>query len=336
MRKYYIFLSAFFSLIVFLLIHSNCLAQIKEEKQKRLAGFQILHKKPPSYNLNSSVAFFSGYDNNVKLSPEREGSIFEEVLYSLNFNKPLSSKLRLLFNYDIDYLNYNSVPRASNLLNHLRVGVDKRLSRILELGVGCDLSDFYYPKDSDGDFIFSKGFIYLKNRIGGSSFQQLALEYGYKIHAARKALSNSISELGDNPLTDKRRSIEYTIGSNISPALFIQCSGKFSQNNSNARYIDFYDYRGYELSPSVHYKLSEKINLVGDFSYLRKLYSDRTINTGDKKEKDNVFYANTGLRYKLNRNDTLSFFYTYRGNSTNEDLEQYTESVFTVGLEHGF
>ena len=333
MRKFIIVTSVF---CVYLLFRGICFSQVEEEKKERLPQMQMLRKKPANYNLTSQAALFSGYDNNVKLSPQRKGSGFQESLYSLNFNKLLSSNLSFSLDYDLDYLNYNDANSFTNLLNHFRAGLYKRLSKSFAVGTGYDFSDFYFPDDSQGDFMFHKGFIYLRNYILSNTFQQLGVEYGYKRHSSRKALGDTASELQDKRLIDNRRSIEYSIVSNSLPRFSLQFSSKFSVNDSNAKYIDFFDYRSWEFSPGIIYKLSEKINLVSYFTYLRKNYTSRTISTGTQKEHDNTYYANLGAKCKVDKNNIASLFYTYRDNSTNEPLEKYTESVFTLGWQHNF
>jgi hypothetical protein len=313
-------------------------AQIGEEKQARVAQMQMLQKPAaPAYHLTSQAGIFAGYDSNVSLSPDGKGSAFHEFLYALKFDTPLSGGCRLFVNYDIDYLNYSDTAHFSNLMNHLRLDLNKKLNKLFSSGVGYDFSYFYYPTNADDDYMFHKGFVYLRNNLSDRTYHQLTLEYGYKRHTSRKALSNSLTVLQDKELTETRQSVAYTIGTKVSSRLVVSFKTKFSENDSNARYLDFYDYKSYEGGPSVQYMLSEKIDLVASFIFLRKNYNSRTLSTdASKKENDNVYYVNTGCRYKVNANNSATFFYTYRDNHTNEPLEKYNENVVTVGWEYRF
>jgi hypothetical protein len=319
-----------------ILIQGVCFSQVEEEKQERVTQMQMLQKRKPSHKLRVSVASFAGYDNNVTLSPVRKGSVFEEFLYSIDFNKPLFGGLTFVFDYDLDFLNYHDVTKSSNLMNHLRLALDKSLNRFFSVGTGYDFSDFYYPNNVDGDFLFHKGFLYLKHSLSDKTYQRLAAEYGYKAHKKRKALADSLSQLQDKDLTDTRQSLEYSIVSGISPKLLVQFKTRFSKNDSNAHYLDYYDYKSYEFSPGMNYRLSEKLSLMWYMTYLRRSYTERTISTGTRKEKDNVYFANAGAKYRLNKNNVASLFYTYRDNATKEPLEKYTDSVFTLGWEYTF
>lgn len=318
-------------------VGGRSLAQVEEEKQARVAEMQMLRAPAPSYYMSSQAALFAGYDSNVTLSPEGKGSVFQEFLYSLNFDKPLADGYRFSFDYDLDYLNYSEAASSSNLLNHLRFGLHKKLNRSFGTGLGYDFSDFYYPSNADGDYMFHKGFVYLRNTISRETYQQLTLEYGYKRHISRKALSDTLTSLQAKELVDYRQSVAYTIGSTVFPRLSLRFMARFSKNESNARYLDFYDYKSYEASPSLVYKLSEAINLVVGFTYLRKNYTERTLSVdASKKENDNVYYVNAGARFKVDKDNSATLFYTYRDNHTNEPLEKYNENVITVGWEHKF
>jgi hypothetical protein len=317
-----------------------CRAQIEEEKQERTAQLQMLRKSAPpslsSVRLSSRVALLGGYDSNATLSPNGKGSMFEESLYSLSLNKPFSSETRLSLNYTIDYLNYNEEHDLSNLMNHARLGLHQKLSKFFGVGIGYDFLDLYYPNDPNGDFMFHRGFFYVRHNITPKMFQQFGVESGIKNHTSRKALSALANVFQEKELVDRRHSFAYTIGAAASSKLSLEFKAQFSKNESNAIYLDYYDYLSYEASPSARYQLCEKVSLSARFAYLRKNYTGRVVLPGSKKEKDNVYFLNVGTRYKVDKNSSATLFYTYRDNSTNAPLERYTESVFTLGWEYNF
>jgi hypothetical protein len=322
-----------------LMVPARPFAQIVEEKEARVAQMQMLQKPAvPGYHLTSQASLFGGYDSNVSLSPEGKGSVFQEFLYALKYDTPLAGGCRLFVNYDLDFLNYSETAHFSNLMNHLRLDLNKKLSKLFSSGIGYDFSYFYYPNNADDDYMFHKGFVYLRNNLSDKTYHQLTLEYGYKRHTSRKALANSLTALQDKELTETRQSVAYTIGTKVSSKLNVSFKIKFSENDSNARYLDYYDYKSYEGGPSVQYTLSKRIDMIASFIYLRRNYNSRTlsISGSTEKEKDNVYYVNAGCRYKVNGDNSATIFYTYRDNDTNEPLEKYNENVVTVGWEHRF
>jgi len=316
--------------LIFLLIllcgYSYCFCQTRDEKMERTLE---------ALKGTSSVSVYSGYDSNVQLAPQRKGDVFEEFRYSYNLSTPFGTGTKILLNYDLDYLNYNEVTDASNLLNHLRLSIQKKLKGF-SLGTGYDFSFFYYPKDEDSDFLFHKGFVYLRNYISRTFYQQLLAEYGLKQHTDQKALSGSIFVLQEKERVDTRESIEYSLGSTYWPKLFLGLKTRFSFNDSNASYQNFYDYKSYAITPTIEYGLTDNLKLLSYFTYTRRNYTDRLVSGGTEKEKDNIYAAQVGLRYRLNKQNALSLFYTYRDNSTNEPLEKYTENVMSCSWQYNF
>lgn len=334
MRHKYIFLGLFI-LVAGFFATNEAFSDIKEEKQEKTLEIEKLQKRPLTYKLSSTAGLFSGYDSNVNLSPTSKGDLFEEFLYSLDFSKPLIKGLKFTFDYDLDVLNYNEINDASNILNHFRFGLHKKLSPF-DLGTGYDLSIFYYPHDDNGDFLFHKCFFYIRNRLLKNLYHQLLLEAGVKKHTERKALSDTISTLQDKELVDRRQSIEYSLGYSFTSNLFLKLKTKFSKNDSNARYMDFYDYKSYELSPSIDYKLSKTLGLFSSFTYLKKNYKSRLVTLSDYKQKDEIYSVNLGVRYSLNKKNILSLLYTYRNNSSPDSSEKYTDNVMSFGWQYNF
>jgi hypothetical protein len=60
------------------------------------------------------------------------------------------------------------------------------------------------------------------------------------------------------------------------------------------------------------------------------------VTLGTDKERDNLYVARTGIKYNLNKNNVLALSYAYRDNSSNEDLEEYRENVFSASWQYKF
>jgi uncharacterized protein (PEP-CTERM system associated) len=126
------------------------------------------------------------------------------------------------------------------------------------------------------------------------------------------------------------------MGFKITPKLFARFKTKFSINDSNARYVDYYDYKTYRHSLGLKYKLLKNIDLSSTFSYRRKLYDSRTVTLRDYKQKDNLYTATVGIDYKVDSKNTISLSYAYRQNESNDGLEEYTESIINCGWLYSF
>jgi opacity protein-like surface antigen len=323
--------------LMLILCHiNNAFSQIKEEQQEKTEKVKKIMIDKEPYKLSKRAYLFFGYDNNVNLSNNRKGDIFEEFLFSLDFSKPWLEDISFSFDYDLDVLNYNQYTDLSNILNHFRFGLHKRLSSLFSIGSGYDLGIFYYHHGKDNDFLFHRGFAYIEHRPWRRMYHRLTWESGLKDYLNNKTLQDTISTYQDKERKDRRSSIEYSLASLINPKLRFQFKSKFSLNDSNARYLDFYDYKSYTQSLGIDYKLSKVIRLLTNFAYRKKEYSARTIISGGDKQEDNLYSGSLGLIYQLNKNKALSLHYTYRENSSNEPLEEYSESVITCGLRYNF
>lgn len=346
MRCKYIILRLFMFLLISVLLRvSPGFAQstTKEEEQEKTLNVlegQKLQKessqeKTPTHRLYSSTAFFSGYDTNARLSTDRKGDIFEEYLFSLDFTKYWPKDINFTFTYDFDILNYNEITDASNILNHFRIGPSKKFA-LCTLGAGYDLGILYYPHNQDSSFILQKGFFYIRQDISQNTYHKLQFEAGCKAFTDGKAMGDAIDSYQDKERKDKIERLEYRIDSFVYPKLLVSSKTRFSLNDSNARYVDFYDYKSYAETLGADYKLGRNLSLFADFTYIRKVYDSRTVTLRDYKERDNLYGGNIGLKHKTNKRNQLSLYYTYWQNVSNDDLARYTESIITCGWQHLF
>lgn len=323
----------FFACLISGLATSYC--QLKEEKEEKSRAINIIAKLPSDYKFSSRISLFSGYDTNVNLSPERTGDVYEEILYSLNFSKKFDKKLNLTFDYDLDYLNYNKVTDASSLLNHFRLGLHKQILQFTT-GAGYDLGVFYYPHNDNEDFLFHKAFAYIKHKISKNFYHKVQLEAGIKDYTDRKALADTINTYQDDNRTDTRASVEYKISSDIIKKLIFALKLKATVNDSNVSYVDFYDYESYEGALNLDYQLAKRLYLISNLSYLRKNFDDRLVTSKNYKERDNLYTGTLGFSYRLDKQNDLSLYYTYRQNTSNDDIAEYSESVINCGWQHYF
>lgn len=333
-RKYCLFTSISFILVFF----SIALAQgpLDEERAEKTTEVKKLSKPQAPFKLVTQAAVFGGYDTNARLTPTNKGDIFEETLFNLDFSKTLNKNLRFTFDYDLDFINYNKYTDVTNLLNHFRFGLHQKIFSSFTLGAGYDLGILYYPHDEDGNFLFHKGFAYINQNLTKKLSHRLGFEAGLKDYIDKKSLGDNLFTYQDKKRADKRVSGIYSITFLPSKKLSLGLLTKFSANQSNARYLDFYDYKSYEASPRIGYQLFEKVGLLLDFFYIRKNYDTRTVTLEDYKQKDNIYSSTFGTTYRLSSNNSVSFYYTFRKDDSNDPLADYTESVFSCGLQHKF
>ncbi|MFH1621835.1 MAG: outer membrane beta-barrel protein [Candidatus Omnitrophota bacterium] len=310
---------------------SNCFSQAKEEKEERpLEVVEQLNHKP-----NMQLGLFSGYDSNVNLDGKRKGDGFQEFLFYLKFKKPLKKGLEFNMRYALDYLNYNEFSDASSLLNRLIFEINKQIS-IFKIGTGYDFSYLFYPNYEEGDFYFHKGFFYIGNNLTEKIYHQLKVCYGIKDYLDGKAQADTLGSFQEKDRLDRRQQLEYSLKYNYNRDLTVRLKGGYSVNNSNDRYLDYYDYKSPEVSCGFDYKIKPNLYLLLDYSYQRKNYKGRTVTSQTYKQEDNLYSANLGFLYFVNKRNALSVKYTYRENASNDSLSEYAENVITCGWQRYF
>jgi hypothetical protein len=277
----------FFLFILSIFICNISFAQVSKEKE------EVKLERPQTKNyhfrpdINHRISLFSGYDTNVRLSNQRKGDIFEEFLYSFDYNQKLSTDLEFKLDYDFDFINYNEVTDISSLLNHLRLELNKQFS-LCKVGVGYDLGLLYYPKNNDGDFLLHKGFVYFQKQLGVFN-HKIQFEAGSKDYLSQNTLGDDISTRESSERLDRRIAAFYQIGLDINRRLYLSLRTKFLRNDSNAHYLDFYDYNAYNQRLSLTYQATQKTYLLADFSYERKEYKTRTVTNQNYKQKDDFY-----------------------------------------------
>ena len=315
-----------------------CFAQVNETTRKsdidELTRDVIRHKQKAK--IYSGIEVNSIYETNAALGSIRKGDLSQEYLYTLGLNRLLPHGFNYSLNYDLDVVQHNEMTDLTIYLNHIRTGVHKSLGKAFVVGGGVDLSYLVYPYYDAGDSFFYKYYTYVRHNITDKTYHQVLVETGRKYYPNAEAIAESLSDLQEKKRQDKRDTIEYTIGSVLTSKFFAKLRGRFFINDGNAQFQDFYDYTAYEVAPKLYYKLSDKISLNAGLSYLLRLYKNREITVGGKREKDNVYGANTGMQYKFNPNHSVSLSYGYRQALSNDSFSEYSGSTFSGGWRYDF
>lgn len=325
-------------IILLFVCASFCFAQMKEEKEEQDVRTQIIERQKAKDAFDIQAALRYGYDSNVNLSGERKGDSFQEALLSIRSRHPLLSGIEMECNYMLDVKNYSEITDASNVINRAVVELNKHLS-LFKIGVGYDVSYLAYPYYEEGDFVFHKGFWYVGNDLTSKLYHQLKLYYGIKDYLDGKTLSET--SLAVDPAKDRldrRQGAEYLIKFFYNKKLSVHLMGSYAMNDSNARYLDYYDYTSPGVSCGFGYRLSSALHLVADYSYRRKNYKGRTVTNSNfsYKQKDTIYAANVGFLYLLGKQSSLSFNYSYRETSSNDSLSEYSENEITCGWRYQF
>jgi len=324
-------------LLIFAVLGNYGFAQTKDELEERalLNAKRRSLVRPSDYKLSMNIGGSVGYETNPRLSSLRKGDIFEESRFTLNFKKPLAKNLKFSFNYFGDLINFNEITDLNSLLNDLRFQLEQKFFWC-SLGAGYDFMNSYYPVNENGNFIFNKGFVYVDQNITKKLFHRFQFEGGLKSYLDNKALAETITTYQDDKREDKRLGFAYQVALKPNKRLFASLTSKYTLNDSNAIFLDFYDYESYLESLEVNYEIFKNLSAFSNFLYIRKNYDSRLATFKDYKQKDDLYAGTLGLIFKPTKNNALSLSYSYRDNQSNDGLAEYFDNVITCGWQYSF
>jgi hypothetical protein len=309
-------------------------ADIAQEREESSLGRQKASYVSPAYQLSQKVSIRGGYETNPRLTGERKGDAFQELIYSLIYGKRLGSNTRFFAVYALDAINYSEFSDLSHGLNYLDLGLDHKLP-FFDIGGGYNAGLLLYPKN-DLDFVLHTGYVYIGKKITPNTYHRLKFEYGKKDYLDRSSLGDTISTYQEKERLDRRLGAEYALRAKLGSKTDLRLRTKFIRNDSNARFEDFYDFKAYRQSIGLKYRAFDSVSLYSNLSYRRKEYDSRTVTSGAKKQRDDLYAGSFGLSKDIGKNTAITLEYTYRENSSNDSLADYSESVFTCGWDITF
>lgn len=332
-----IFKLIFFCLIIICIFPGKSFSQLKEEKEEQAIEEQQQKIKPkiPTYKFVTSAGQFIGFDSNPRLERESKSDMFEEFRYSLRYSKFWIHDTTFNLSYNLNALNYNEATDVSNILNYLNFELDKKLWSF-SAGTGYSLAAFAYPRNGDGDMLFHTFFFYLRDKIKSNLMHQLTFESSLKNYLSKNTLADSPAVFQSENRSDRRLSGRYMLIWAPFKKIAFRLNGKYSKNDSNARFDDYYDYDSYSLSATMSYKFSPRFNLYFGPGYYKKDYKSRYVTGSDYRQDDTTLTARCGLNYKFNGNNYLSLSYSYRNNSSSEPLDEYNSNTVACGWQYKF
>jgi len=281
------------------------------------------------------LSLFHGYETNAALSAHRKGDFFEGVSLAVDHLKRISSDVTLKWDYDLFAYNYHELTDNRYVLNQAGARLEKKFGRLRLSGGGQALL-LNYPRNRDGDFWSPKGYVELRHYFSKKLYHEIICDYSVKNYIHAKAMDHTSGSLQSRKRHDKQYSGAYRIGGRVGKRLSWRFGMKVTVNDSNARFMDYYDYLSFRHSLTLAYKMSQKDALFSTLSFARKEYEARTISGGDPRQINNLYTAICGLRHRFDEHKSLALYYIYRENVSNDALAEYSDSAATLSWQYTF
>jgi len=315
----------------------TCIAQPKEEEEAYKTdstsrdAYEEITKKKTNFNVIASIT--QGYDTNATLDSEREGDFFNQANLDLDLIHEFYSNVKVKFAAGATDINYYDVTDANFLDAYAGSGLIFDFLDVLSMETLYKFSEIYYHKDKQGTYLTHEAIFGLKHAITDSLYHKVEYEIMYKHFDERQARDAAGTQVKDRK--DLRHTVSYQITKTFTKTLF-KVKGTFFHNDSNDKYLDYYDYNSYKASGSLIQLLTEKLYIIGSVAYEFKDFKDRYVSDIGKKQEDDVYFISAALFYDLTANLSVGADYTYIKNDSNDPLEDYTDNLFTTGLYYTF
>jgi len=293
------------------------------------------------------LSISQGYDNNVYLNSAREHDPFTQITYKTTFTSPLCDTMDAILGYEVMSLLYPQEHDVDMIKNGVRIGLDTKLSDAVKLSTSYYFDYIDYPNTGSDDFLDHRMDFVVKQNLPYKMYHSLGYEFMYKDYQERQTRVERVVDFFGFPLnlgvintgknrSDIRNSIEYEIGKYF-PKDLIKASYQYYYNDSNERYLNFYDHDSYRGSISLTHIFTDKLFLYVSFSDQYRFFRSRMLTTNEgSHERDRTYIASSALFYNLNESLSVGLNYSYRKNDSNEPIEKYTGSLVSLGAYYKF
>lgn len=314
----------------------SCFAQVADEEVPPRYPEQSLFGAIKSFfkegEVNCLFSLFQGYDNNVYLNSQRKRDAFTQMFFKSNLTSPINEQLEGILGYELMSLMYADASDVNLIRTGLRLGLDYKINTDLNFLTDYRFGVADYINSGEDDFLDHRIKFKLKRIFLSKLYHSLSYELMFKDYRQRKTRTTPVT-YSSKTREDFRRTIEYELGHYFPKDLF-KIKFQYYLNDSNERYLDYYDYDSYRVIFSLTHLFNDK--LFGYLSFSRQLreYSSRTLSVpigSISLERDKTSVITSALYYNLNKTFTLGLNYTYRQNWSNEPTGRYSGSIISLG-----
>ncbi|MFA5116364.1 MAG: hypothetical protein WC486_03690 [Candidatus Omnitrophota bacterium] len=286
--------------------------------------------------VSSMLSISQGIDNNVYLDSRRKVSGFTQQLFKTSITSPITDNLDGILGYEVMNLTYENGPADVNMVaNTLKAGTEYRFCKNIKLLTeGKFTANNYYTTGDDNSLDYS-----IENKIRQNLPQKMYHSFSYDFmfkDYTTDHVSNGIGVIMDRKRNDMRNTFEYEVGKYFAKDL-VKVKIQYYTNDSNERFLDYYDYTSTKPSISLLHLFNDKTFSLLSYSMQYRNYDTRTILTDATVDEKDVTRVLTAALYRnITKDLTVGLSYTYRHNSSNEPSSKYSGSMFALNASYTF
>lgn len=322
---------------------ANAAETDKEEvKRQQITEAELQEFFKPTKFLPGEILFYcdlyEGYDNNVNLDSSRDGDFYTELALEVGYKQPLRNGFDATLDYYLSAINYQEITDGSFYDNSLSIELEKDLlDALLKLGIGNNFEYIHYPKEENSIFYAAEPEIFIQHNISKSIYQKLIYNFMFREYTDRKAL-DGLARDKDSDRRDTRNSLTHEARAIIFEKYILQLRNQYFVNDSNDQYMDYYDYSSYRIDGTLILPLffERLYGLISGGYQLRDYKTRQLVNNVSQTQEDDFYNTIASVIYDLNDTFSISLNYKYSQNESNEPSEEYSGSIFSLGLHYAF
>ncbi len=320
----------------------------REEQQRHLQHLQRLprqlhEEQQPSrlaqvtrwlHRLHAHYSVIEGYDHNPNLGSPRKGSGFTEQDTGLGYLHHLGPRFLYRLSGNLRYVNYYKFANDNLVEPTLRAETAFEFTPHLFLESEYATRWFWKPHDAQGDFNEQEVKLGVKHYfIPERLYHKPSYIFQYRDFTKAKArVTDGTPGFDDRHDTTHR--LEYEVGVHLAPWLLLRVINQYGRNDSNDKFLHFYDYSFYQVTPSVTWEIAKPLLLIAGVQFERNHYDDRAIRGRAERENNTAVFGS--LFYNVTKSTSVGLHWVYvKDNSTLPELE-YQDSSLSLGVHVHF
>lgn len=286
-------------------------------------------------DFNNLAAVTIGYDNNAFLDSRRAGDIYTQEFVSTSFAGPIWRQTEFFFDYEAMNLVYPDHRKLDMIRNGIHTGLERRMNKNITVsgGYAFDIIEYYHT--GTDDYFEQVLDLKVKQTLPRKMFHSLRYDGSFRNYDKRYNRSDT-GIVGTKKRDDVRNTFTYEIGKFFEKDM-LKLNFEYYNNNSDEKYLNYYDYDSYRFGASLTHLFSTKV--FGYLSAARQLRDYRTrslINNPGAKQEDKTYLCTAALFYSVNKSLSFGLNYSYRQNNSNEPGERYSGSLTSFSAYYRF
>jgi len=270
-----------------------------------------------------------GYDNNSHLDSQRDGDSFLQTFFRASFSTPFTDATRGNLDYEMMSLLYSGESDLSLARNGINAEAKHEIDDNISVSSEMSFDSIEFLRSGNDDYLDSGLGLKAKQKLPLNFYHSLSYKMLFRDYNERAIRVTALVD-SDKKRNDWRNTIEYEVGKFFEKDFF-KAGFEYFYNNSNERYLDYYDYDSYKFKTSYTHLFNEKVFSYLSFAQQNRQYDARTlINDTGSTEWERTLLSSAAVFYNLNKAVSLGLNYTYRQNYSNEPSDRYSGSLISL------